>query len=87
MSIAVNIYRATSIRAEAGHNDGTHWVVLTFSEPSQEFRACSFFDDGELADAYAAAVNGVMAQFAKPAPSTSAQEAPAEAEPVGETAA
>lgn len=61
MSIAVNVYRAINISAEAFHHNDTHWVVLTFNEPAQDFQVTAFFLSSQLADAYATAINAVQA--------------------------
>jgi hypothetical protein len=70
MTISANLYRATRIYARPDHNGDTHWVDVHFVNTDEEFRVCSFFANGELADAYAAAINGV--QVAQPAESEAA---------------
>jgi hypothetical protein len=70
MSIEINVYGDTRISADARHHDGAHWATIHFTGRDGKFAVCSFFATAELADTYAAAINGV--QVAQPAESEAA---------------
>lgn len=65
MSIGTAVYNTIGITARADHYDSSHWVDVTFNDREGQFRVSAFFDDPELADRYAAAINGV--NLVKPA--------------------
>lgn len=67
MSLDFHLHGTTKILAAAKHCDDIHWVKLTFEDA--DFGGAVFFEDGDLADAYAAAINSVST--AQPAPAES----------------
>jgi ApbE superfamily uncharacterized protein (UPF0280 family) len=56
MITSFNIHDSKGIKAKAQHIANTHWINISFGE---SFVITVFFDTRDLADAYAAAINGV----------------------------
>jgi hypothetical protein len=69
MIATLNFHDTKKITSQACHRGGTHWLEIVLRQGESNFPITIFLDDPALADAYAAAINGVQA--AQPAKSGS----------------